>query len=483
MQKEKYSLISNNDLEDIQKWHDKKQSDWYNNQFHLAGYSGSTNDPNGLTYHKGKYYIFMQSCPFSIQHFNKSWALYTTSDFINYNYEGLTLIPSTKYDINGVFSGSARINENDEIEIYYTGNIKFNDVDRTAYTLKAFIDLKEKLVTKELLFEADLTKYTGHYRDPIVFEKNNELYMLNGAQTKDLKAMLNVYKFNGSNWENYKDVKFDEGDEQNAYMLECPNYFKLDGREYVFACLEQDAPLKDGSHYVKYREVEIDNNINFIYKTSLLKIDLGFDFYAPQVFSNTGERVIMLGWLGNSKSNPFPPELTTWSNQLTVPRDLFVKNNKLYQLPIKELDELRVNEIKGFENVYAYDNGLAEICASDINNEFEILIKNEENENIKISNIDNKFIIDRSEATFKDEENLPPLINLEDLNVKSIRILVDRSVMEIFINEGEHAVSVRFYINEHNKILTNLKNVKINQLKGYSYNWNNIIFKNEIKGQ
>ncbi|AVN62529.1 hypothetical protein CG001_02725 [Mesoplasma coleopterae] len=483
MQKEKYSLISNEDLSDIQKWHDKKQSDWYNNQFHLSGYSGSTNDPNGLTYHDGKYYIFMQSCPFSIQHFNKSWALYTTTDFINYNYEGLTLIPSTKYDINGVFSGSARINENGEIEIYYTGNVKFNDVDRTAYTLKAFIDLKEKLVTKELLFEADLTKYSGHYRDPIVFEKNSELFMLNGAQTTDLKAMLNVYKFNGKTWENFKDIKFDENDEQEAYMLECPNYFKLDGREYVFACLEQDAPLKDGSHFVKYREVEIDNEINFKYKTDLIKIDLGFDFYAPQVFSNTGERVIMLGWLGNSKSNPFPPELTTWSNQLTLPRDLYVKNNRLYQLPIKELDALRKDEISLLNGSYNYENGLSEIIADQINDDFEIKFKNDKNENILISNKNNELIIDRSNTTFKDEENLPSIINLGNLNVKNLRILIDRSVMEIFINEGQYAISVRFFIDKHNQIQTNIKNVKINQLIGFSYNWNNIIFKNELKGQ
>ncbi|ASZ09282.1 hypothetical protein CK556_02925 [Mesoplasma chauliocola] len=481
MQKEKYSLITEQDLNDIQKWHDKKQSDWYNNQYHLAGYSGSTNDPNGLTFLDGKYYIFMQSCPFSIQHFNKSWALYTTTDFINYTYEGLTLTPSNKYDKNGVFSGSARINKNNEIEIYYTGNVKFNDVDRTAYTLKAFIDLKNKIVTKEFLYETDLTKYSGHYRDPIVFEKNNELFMLNGAQTKDIKAVLNIYKFNGTSWENYKDIKFDENDEQNAYMLECPNYFKLDGREYVFACLEQEAPLKEGSHFVKYREVEIDNEMNFKYKTDLLKIDLGFDFYAPQVFSNTGNRVIMLGWLGNSKSNPFPPELTTWSNQLTVPRELFVKNDCLYQLPIKELDNLRTFEIKEVNKTFNYENGLSEIIINNIESDFEIIVSNELNKNIKILNKNNEFIIDRTNMTFNDEENLPSIINNGTLKVKSLRILIDRSTMEIFVNEGQHAISVRFYINKHNQIKTNLSNVKVNQLKGNDYIWNNIIFKNEIK--
>ncbi|QHX36728.1 glycoside hydrolase family 32 protein [Spiroplasma sp. BIUS-1] len=483
MKWEKYSLINESHLELFKEYHDKKESDWYNNQFHLSGYAGSTNDPNGLVYFKGQYFVFMQSCPFSIEHWNKSWGLYTTKDFINYTYEGLTLIPSNDYDKNGVFSGSARVNSQGEMEIYYTGNIKFNDVDRTSYTLKALIDLKQKVVTKELLFECDLEKYTGHFRDPIVFEKENKLFMLNGAQTLNKEGVLNVYEFNGESWEFKKDVLIDQGDEQNSYMVECPNYFELDGKEYIFACLEQDAPLSEGSHFVKYREVEVDGDANFKFKTELRKIDLGFDFYAPQVFSNTQDRIIMLGWLGNSKSNPFPEELTTWSNHLTIPRELFVKNDFLYQLPIKEIDNLRLNEITKENDSYTYENGLVEILADNISNQdFEIKIQSE-NKFIILKNINNNFSIDRSKMDYNDEDNLPSIINFDNLEIKNVRILVDRSCLEIFINEGQHAISLRFFIKEHNKVTANLNNLKVIQLDSNKYVWNNIMFKNELKGK
>ncbi|AKU79696.1 glycoside hydrolase family 32 protein [Spiroplasma turonicum] len=481
MKWEKHSLISEDNLEFFKEWHEKKESDWYNNQFHLSGYCGSINDPNGLVFFDNKYYIFMQNCPFSIQHYNKSWALFTTHDFINYNYEGITLTPSNQYDKDGVFSGSARVNNKGEMEIYYTGNIKYNAIDRNSYTLKAFIDLKNKLVSKELLFECDKTKYTGHFRDPIVFEKNNKLFMLNGAQTLDKKGTLTVHEFVNDKWVFKKEVELDKDFEQNSYMVECPNYLKIDNSEFVFACFEQDAPLSEGSHFVKYRKVVIDENANFNFKTDLLKIDLGFDFYAPQVFSNVKDRTIMLGWLGNSKSNPFPKELTTWSNNLTSPRVLTEKNNRLYQNPIVELENLRVKEITKSENDYLYENGIVELVCDEINNQdFEIEIKSG-SKNIKLSNINKKFIIDRSNMDYNSVEDLPPVINFDNLSIDNIRILIDRSCMEIFINNGEHAISLRTFILNHNTIKTNLNNSKVYQLKGYNINWNNTIFKNITK--
>ncbi|AOG60417.1 sucrose-6-phosphate hydrolase [Spiroplasma helicoides] len=478
MKWERNSLITDKDLDLFNEYHTKKQSDWYNNQFHLSGYCGSINDPNGLVFFDSKYFIFMQNCPFSIYHYNKSWALYTTKDFINYQYEGITLTPSNDYDKHGVFSGSARVNDKGEMEIYYTGNIEFNDVERTSYTLRALIDLKEKLVSKELLFECDLKKYTGHFRDPVVFEKHNKLFMINGAQTIDKKGVLAVHEFVDNKWEFKNQVELDKNFEQNSYMVECPNYFKIDESEFVFACFEQDASLKDGSHFVQYRKVDFQENGSFSFLSDLRKIDLGFDFYAPQVFSNTADRKIMLGWLGNSRSNPFPKELTTWSNNLTVPRKLSEVNNNLYQYPIEEMNNLRTSEINSKSGLFNYENGTVELLADNIaNKDFEIKIKSD-NKQIIISNKNKQFIVDRSKMDYNDEVELPSVINFEDLKINSLRILIDRSCMEIFINNGEHAISVRTFIINHKVVESDLKESQVYQLKGYNIEWNNTLFKN-----
>jgi beta-fructofuranosidase len=117
--------------------------------------------------------------------------LYTTNDFVNYVYEGIAITPSFEGDRHKVFSGSAYVYDN-ELYFYYTGNIKIGtDGDRTSYTIKAKLDLENKKVHKKVLFETNKKLYTGHFRDPIIFEKNNQFYMLNGAQTLDLKGTIN----------------------------------------------------------------------------------------------------------------------------------------------------------------------------------------------------------------------------------------------------------------------------------------------------
>ncbi len=43
-----------------------------------------------------------------------------------------------------------------------------------------------------------------------------------------------------------------------------------------------------------------------------------------------------------------------WYGQMSIPRELFVKNNRLYQRPIKEVVELRCNEIL-YQNIVFKD--------------------------------------------------------------------------------------------------------------------------------
>ena len=73
---------------------------------------------------------------------------------------------------------------------------------------------------------------------------------------------------------------------------------------------------------------------------------MGFDFYAPQTFETPVGRRILIGWAGvpdaEYSSNPMNEG---WQHSLTVPRELRYHNGKIYQLPIRELGQLRKKEI------------------------------------------------------------------------------------------------------------------------------------------
>ncbi len=56
-------------------------SDKWRLNYHLEPPFGLLNDPNGLAYFKGEYYIFYQWNPYKCEHKDKHWALVKTKDF------------------------------------------------------------------------------------------------------------------------------------------------------------------------------------------------------------------------------------------------------------------------------------------------------------------------------------------------------------------------------------------------------------------
>ena len=77
-------------------------------------------------------------------------------------------------------------------------------------------------------------------------------------------------------------------------------------------------------------------------------VDRGFDFYAPQTFEDEAGRRILIGWMGIPEAEYTNPTVERgWQHALTIPRQLHVKNGRLYQEPLKELEELR-GEKHGF---------------------------------------------------------------------------------------------------------------------------------------
>ncbi|ATZ16050.1 beta-fructofuranosidase [Entomoplasma freundtii] len=454
--KDKYSWITSQDYSLFSNLHQKKIHDWYNNQFHLSGYSGLINDPNGLVFWEGQYYIFMQNCPFSTNHKNKSWALYTTRDFINYRYEGITITPSCPYDKDGAFSGNAFI-ENNQLVFYYTGNYKFDETKRTAFTLKAMIDLKTKTVTKKCLFEANRHLYSGHYRDPFVFQNENITFMLNGAQTLDGKGVLNLLQSNGpsnNDWQSLNNFSWEPPNKDPFYMLECPSLLQFKEDKFIVFSGEQKISFADNSHMVWYQKNNFGRDMNLTSNNPLCLLDYGLDFYAPQNIKNLPNRHIIIGWLGNSQATTEVNAKSGWFSQLTIPRLVTNVNGKLRQEPIPELKQLRAELIN--KEKLVYDNGLLEFKASEIPKKFNFKIKNIHDEYLLITYENQELIIDRHHMTLRDDKNLPPLQKIHIPQVNNFHILIDRSCCEVFLNDGDYPISIHFFVNNHQEIETNL---------------------------
>lgn len=133
-----------------------------------------------------------------------------------------------------------------------------------------------------------------------------------------------------------------------------------------------------------------------------------------------------------------------WQHQLTIPRELVLENDKIYQIPVIELEALRKgdsvkNEVLLNENpiLEIFENHTFELKINFENStEFEIEFR----ENCKLSFNNRVFKLELGKAGYGRGMRG---VNIDLVN--SLRIFSDNSSLEIFLNDGEEVFSTRIY--------------------------------------
>src|SRR5699024_9047306 len=172
-------------------------ADPFRQTFHLMPQVGWLNDPNGLCRCGDWYHVFYQYGPFDVTGGVKMWGHYRSRDLLHWEQLPPMLYPDQPWDIHGVYSGSALV-EDGTMYLYYTGNVKFSgDYDyitagRGHNTALAVSRDGVTVESNELLLEnkdypSDLS---CHVRDPKVWAQDGKYYMVLGARTKDDRGEL-----------------------------------------------------------------------------------------------------------------------------------------------------------------------------------------------------------------------------------------------------------------------------------------------------
>jgi len=81
-------------------------------QFHFSARTGWLNDPNGLIYHDGKYHMYYQYNPFSVEWGNMSWGHAVSEDMIHWEEKPVVLYPNSQ---GTAFSGATFIDERNQL--------------------------------------------------------------------------------------------------------------------------------------------------------------------------------------------------------------------------------------------------------------------------------------------------------------------------------------------------------------------------------
>ncbi|OOF58194.1 glycoside hydrolase family 32 protein [Rodentibacter myodis] len=447
--------------------------------YHLAPPTGLLNDPNGLIFDGEKYHLFYQWFPFDALHGMKHWKHFITRDFQTYQAAD-DLIPCELFESHGCYSGGA-LKVGDKLAMFYTGNTRRpSDNQRVPYQNLAIFDLNGKLISKRPLIENAPQGYTEHVRDPKpYFTQNGKIRFVCGAQRENLTGTAIIFEMN--NLEDTPrlvgELSIPDFNNQNVFMWECPDLLKL-GDKDIFVWSPQgkdrEAHQFQNNYHATYALGRLNGNI--LETQSIAELDQGFDFYAPQTFGglDNQQSTIMFGWIGLPDLT-YPTDKFKWHSALTMPREIRLENNRLYQRPIKKIYEnmtaLSPLTLQGKTVIQDLDRAYLKFNAQ--NQPFKLdFFTNEKGETLSLSYKDGLVCLDRTHSVQTElMEKFGAQRYCEVRELHCVEIFFDRSIMEIFFNHGEKAMTSRFFIEKReNVVITKgISNIEIGFPKPIQY--------------
>ena len=332
--------------------------------------------------------------------------------------------------------------------------------------------------------------YTSHFRDPKVYFKNGKYYFIIGAQTDKLKGRVLLYSsLDMRKWSLEGEVKTRL--ENFGYMWECPNIVTLKDKD-VLIFSPQGLEKEEFKYQNIYQSGYIVGKLNYdalkFNHDEFCELDMGFDFYAPQIFEDDKNRILMIGWMGvpEQDEDKHISLKENWIHCLTIPRELTLKNNKIYQNPIDEIKQLREKMF------FCRDNFVEESLEfSDINKnsyEFILDLKDSRNLNFKIEMFKGEgehfdlyfndgICVISKENILQGPHGIRKFILNKSNNLK-LHGFIDKSAVEIYINDGEYVLSSRVFVKMNSTGLKlnglgeklNINKLEIWTLKGVNYN-------------
>ena len=423
-----------------------EQSGRYRLGHHLMPPVGWLNDPNGLCWFKGRYHIFFQYSPFEVQGGLKFWGHYSSENLVSWKYEGTALYPDSPYDCHGVYSGSAFV-ENEKMHLFYTGNVKldgeYDYINNGRVTSTIHVESEDGVhfgVKEEVIpFKEYPKNYTCHIRDPKVWKEDGKYRMVLGGRLKEEKGSVLFYESEDlKKWELEHTLTTKKA---FGYMWECPDYFTLDEAKVLSVSpqgLKREEYRFQNIYQSGYFLMKEDGSVS---EEDFCEWDMGFDFYAPQTFTDNKGRRILMGWMGMPDAdqeyvNPTIGE--NWQHCLTVPRELSFYDGKIYQYPVEEVELLRKNG-----RAFNEKNALMETEKA-----FDLEVQTE-SEYLEIR-IGGDLMLKCGEgqaAIFLSEEAGAgrTVRRAKTERVRNVRILADASAVEIYLNDGETVFSIRYY--------------------------------------
>lgn len=451
----------------------------YRPQFHFSPEEKWMNDPNGLVYNDGVYHLFYQYYPDSTVWGPMHWGHAISKDMVEWKHKPIALYP----DEHGlIFSGSAVVDKNNTsgfgtkekpplVAIFTYHLMEGEKAGRTDFQTQGIAYSLDNGDSWKKYEGNPVIKNDGNkdFRDPKVFW--NQL-----AKTWSMLLVAgdHLQVWNSENLKDWKKVS-EFGKDKGAHggVWECPDMFplKIVGSEEVkwvlLISINPGAP--NGGSGTQYFIGDFDGTTFSTDQTHNKWVDLGRDNYAGVTYNNTpNDERIFIGWMSNwdyARNTP----TDKWRSAMTTPRNLTLHNINgelfLFNYPLKQLDNLLTDahtepsvvlEGNQEETIGLEYGNQSQIQFILENPNVQLLFSNEVGDSLKISIDANKELLtlDRSKSgqtDFSDrfavgKQRMP--ISLLPEGPVEVKLLLDHSSMELFVNKGQYVMTNQLFPRE-----------------------------------
>ena len=300
------------------------------------------------------------------------------------------------------------------------------------------------------------------FRDPKIFRNEDGSFgCVVGNRTEDGSGAILLYRSpDGFRWE-YVSM-LDRSFNQFGRMWECPDMFRLDGRDVILTSPQDMRALGLEFHSGNGTMALMGSlrNGQFL-RENVQAIDYGRDFYAPQTLEAPDGRRIMVAWMQNWDTTAGCPENAKWFGQMTTPRELTIRNDRLIQNPVRELDALHGRRV-AYKSVPVHEEvSLTGVYGRVV--DFTVTVKPADDQGFEMFRI--KFArgsqhycaltyrtststlrMSRTHAGLNRDfvHERKCLVRNRGGEIK-LRILLARYSAEVFVNAGEQALTMTFY--------------------------------------
>ncbi|MGI9234089.1 MAG: glycoside hydrolase family 32 protein [Woeseiaceae bacterium] len=412
-------------------------SELHRPQFHFTAADNWINDPNGLVYQDGVWHLFFQHNIEAPVWGRMWWGHAVSSDLVHWEQIDHALYPD---EMGTMFSGSAVIDHNDAAGFGEGAMLLF-------YTAAGSQAVPKRPFTQCLAVSSDngktFTKFDGNpvvdwieadNRDPkVIWHEASQRWVMALFLDEHRYCLLNSP--NAIEWTRIQNLAID-GDR------ECPDFFPLNDESGT------ERWIFHGANGI-YTVGRFDGQ-EFVAETAPQKFDLGRNSYASQTWSNTPDgRCVQISWMAGGKYPEMP-----FNQQLSIPVVVSLSGKgddlTLVRYPIEELESLRRKTIRVDKQTISQGSPLIpETDARLLDIEFTVHRQDAKSLYVVVRGHPILFNWDSNELTieasgwnknFGGSEH----VQLPNEPTLQVRLLVDATSVEVFINGGQISASFCF---------------------------------------